>query len=175
MYFAQFDLNGNLNWCSYYGGATPMYYNQTINIGTSGHSTFYLYGNTQASTGIATVGASQSQLPQNLGQYNTGFIARFNYKGELSTTETTRITSDLVLFNNPNNGNFNIKGKILEKEDTYIKISDASGRLVYQQDLPRKEHVDFKLKSSLMAGIYFVQINGNKNNIIKTFKMVVKN
>lgn len=173
-FFAQFDLSGNLQWSSYYGGPQLNLGQQIrmINIAAPDHSAIYLYGATGAATGIATPGALQPQLHSNIGGYSTGFIARFNYKGELSTSEIKPI-SDLALYDNPNNGNFSLRGQILEKEDTTLRISDASGRMVYHQKLPRNKIVELQLQSILTSGLYFVEVNNKHNKEIKTFKIIV--
>ncbi|WP_407404182.1 T9SS type A sorting domain-containing protein [Chryseobacterium sp.] len=174
-FFAQFDFLGNLKWSSYYGGSQYQLGQQyrSINIIAPDHSTFYLFGGTGAATGIASTGAWQPQLPADLGGRSTGFLARFSYKGELSTTEPLQLI-DLVLLDNPNNGNFSLKGKKLGKEDTQLSISDASGRLIYKQNLPKQETVEIRLQDQLTPGVYFLQINGQKYKDVKNFKMIVK-
>lgn len=176
VFFAQFDHSGNLKWSSYYGGTQfiSAFSTNSLNIyATPDHASFYLYGSTNASTGISTPGAWQPQLPTNIGQYLAGFVAKFNYKAELSVKDTV-LVNDLVLYDNPNNGNFSLEGKILEKESHSIKITDASGRLIHQQKLPKQKIIAFTLANTLIAGHYFLEVRDSKQKNIKTFKLLIK-
>lgn len=173
MFFGQFDFNGNLNWASYYGGVNDMIAGQHIGIFAPDHNRFYLYGTTRAATGIATEGAIQPQISPNIGQMYSGFIARFDYTGALSTTETKAAASDIVLFDNPNNGNFSLKGKALAQQATQLRIFDASGRMIHHQSLPRQETVTLTLQGQLKPGMYMLQLLGEKQEQMKTFKLVV--
>lgn len=173
-FFANFDLNGNLKWSSYYGG--PNYQlglNQNINIYANNDNFFYLVGSTRAGTGIATENAYQPQLPPNLGNENTGFLARFNLKGQLSVSESEELFSDIILYDNPNNGIFTIKGNILEKKDFSLKIYDFSGRLLYTQKLNKERKQRLNYQGRLHTGIYYVHVSAGKD-FEKKIKMIVK-
>lgn len=174
LYFAKFDTMGNQQWCSYYGGSSsPANLNvPVISIYPQGDGHFYLVGATNASTGISTAGTYQPQLPPQTTNFYTGFIARFDYKGELGTNEVTD-SKDLQLFDNPNNGNFSLKGDILAKENCKIQVFDTSGRIVYQQNLSKQKKINFDLNGFLTSASYILKVSNSKNKIIKTFKMIV--
>ncbi len=170
--FAQFNENGIREWTSYYGGAstTSGYaYPPSINVVT-GQGTFYLYGSTLADTGITTPGAAQIAKLQN---ERTGFIARFDSRAELSNSEVN-LSKDLVLYNNPNSGNFHLAGSVLQKLQCYLKIYDASGRVAFQQKLTKDSRQIFNLEHQLTKGNYFLEVSAESNGKIKTFKMIVK-
>ncbi len=170
--FAQFNENGVREWTSYYGGASnaggyglP----PSINVVT-GQGTFYLYGSTLADTRITTPGAAQTaKLPNE----RTGFIARFDSRAELSNSEVN-LSKDLVLYDNPNSGNFHLAGSVLQKLQCYLKIHDASGRVVFQQKLTKDSRQIFNLEHQLTKGNYFLEVSSESKGKIKTFKMIVK-
>jgi hypothetical protein len=174
-FFTKFSLSGNLAWSSYYGGDnylldTP----QVVSIFAPNSSTFYLVGSTRSPTGIATEGAWQPQLPANAGIANCGFIARFNYNSTLSIQSALKDNSEIYLYDNPNDGNFSLKGKVFLKENLSVYITDVSGRKVFDQAIPKTETVRFPLRNKLAAGMYFLTIRKKNNEIIKTVKMTVR-
>lgn len=175
LYFAKFDANGNLKWCSYYGGAAanPSMGRPEVGVFAKNAETFYLYGSTTASTGIATPGSYQPQLPANISSYRAGFLARFDLKESMATTET-EIAADLNLYNNPNNGNFGLHGSILAQKTCKVTILDASGRVVHQQRLPKQKEVNLNLEGLLVSGSYVIQVEDLSKNKLKIFKMVVR-
>jgi hypothetical protein len=169
--FAKFNSNGVLSWSSYYGGAsinnalTP-----TMSVKAKNSNTFYLYGATNANTGITTQGAAQTnKIPDE----RTGFVARFDKKGEMNTIETTA-SQDLVLYNNPNKGNFYLSGSLLQKQNSRLKIYDASGRLVHQQPLSKNAKQYITLEHFLTKGNYMVEVLSDTKTSLKTFKMIVE-
>jgi hypothetical protein len=174
-FFAKFNSNGALQWSSYYGG-TGDKLNEPLNIAIH-KSSLYLYGETTAPTGYTTQGCWQSQIidptPTVTGfEKNVTFLAKFDIK-TLSTSETSKL-NDLVLYNNPNNGNFIIKGDILEKENCKISLYDLSGKLIYQENMQKNHEQKFLLQDKLENGTYMISITRNSGDLQKNFKMVVK-
>jgi hypothetical protein len=174
LYFAKFDTSGNQQWCSYYGGSnSPANLSvPVISVYPRGNGHFYLVGATNASTGISTAGTYQPQLPLQTTNFYTGFIARFDYRGELGTNEVID-SKNLQLFDNPNNGNFSLQGDILEKENCKMQVFDASGRMVYQQNLSKQKKINFELIGFLISAGYILKVSNSKNEILKSFKMIV--
>lgn len=169
--FAKFNPDGVLQWASYYGGPSiNIALNPTISVASPNPDTFYLYGSTLADTGIATPGAAQTAKLQN---ERTGFIARFDSRAELSNSEVN-LSKDLVLYNNPNSGNFHLAGSVLQKLQCYLKIYDASGRVAFQQKLTKDSRQIFNLEHQLTKGHYFLEVSSESNGKINTFKMIVK-
>ncbi|MFC0427949.1 T9SS type A sorting domain-containing protein [Chryseobacterium scophthalmum] len=80
-----------------------------------------------------------------------------------------------MLYNNPNNGNFSLKGNILEKETCTIKLYDMTGKFIHSQTLEKNKSQNIYLKEKLIRGTYMVQVNDSKNNNLANIKMIVKN
>lgn len=172
-YFAKFNSTGNLEWSSYYGGGTSQTsYMKSINIKYDSNSLF-LYGNTNYNTGFTTPGAFMPTRNPETSTENTGYFARFDQKGELSVNEA-QADKNLVLYNNPNNGNFTISGNILQKEACSMVIYDISGKLITSQKLSQNKSQQFNLETILSSGNYLLQVNNENGEKIKVFKMNVK-
>lgn len=100
-------------------------------------------------------------------------MARFDLMNPMSTSETD-IAKDLMLFNNPNNGNFSLQGSILQKEICSVNIYDASGRIVFTKKLSKNRVQQFSLQNHLSRGNYLVEVNGGSGQKLKVFKMIVR-
>lgn len=174
-FFAKFNSNGQRIWSSYYGDSNNGY-NLPINIAIN-NSSLYLYGETITNTGYATPTSWQTQIidpnPTAQQQKNTAFLAKFDLK-TLATSEVQN-NQKLILYDNPNNGNFSLKGDILEKENCILKIYDMSGKLIHSKTLEKKKLQNIELKGQLPHGNYIIQVNDSKNNSLENFKMIVKN
>ncbi|MBT2621774.1 T9SS type A sorting domain-containing protein [Chryseobacterium sp. ISL-6] len=174
-FFAKFNSSGSLQWSSYYGGSSERL-NEPLNIAIH-KSALYLYGETTAQTGYTSEGCWQSQIidpnPTVVGQEkNVTFLTKFDIK-TLSTSETSQF-NDLALYNNPNNGNFTLKGNILEKENYKISLYDISGKLIYEENMQKNNEQKFVLQNKLENGTYIISITRNSGDFQKSFKMVVK-
>lgn len=135
--FSMFDaVTGGRIFASYYGSIQPnpnsAYAGLSGKFSDTGDS-FYLYGYTSSQAGYTESNAFQSNIifPAAVTNGITGFLVRFSSK-TLGTSETAS-ADDLQLFDNPNNGNFSIRGKILEKEKCSFKLYDR------QEDLSPKK------------------------------------
>lgn len=174
-FFVKFKSDGTLQWCSYYGG-TNNAYNTPLNIAIN-NSSLYLYGETTATNGFTTPGCWQPQIIDptptlTSHEKNVNFLAKFDIKS-LSTQETS-LAQKIILFDNPNNGKFGLKGDILEKENCNLDIYDLAGRLMYSQNLSKMKNQEFNLQNLLSNGNYILHIKNNKKESIATFKMTVK-
>ncbi len=171
-YFAKFDSSGSLSWASYYGGTNNSAgITIPINVGVD-DGNLYLYGSTNSNVGYATEGAWMPvRNPNNTNQL-TGFMAKFINKNLLGVSDNTK-NSDLVLYDNPNNGEFSIKGKILTVKKCEMQLYDVAGRQILVKKMSNDETQKFDLKSVLQKGNYVIKISESKS-IIKTFKMTVK-
>lgn len=173
MYFAEFDSNGNRIWASYYGGGGSNNLGEHINAKFMDNGSLILWGTTGATTGIGTEGAAYQNMINPYPNIPFGFIAKFSVKNELSTSELTK-QNELQLYDNPNNGNFYVSGKILEKQKTIVRIFDMSGKLLNTEHLtPNKTHY-LQLNGKLQSGNYLVEISTEKAEKLKVFKMIVK-
>lgn len=176
--FSMFDANtGGRIFTSYYGGIQPD--PNLANAGISGKlsdggDSFYLYGYTSSQAGYTESNAFQPNIifPAGVTNGMTGFLVRFSSK-TLGTSETAS-ADDLQLFDNPNNGNFSIQGKILEKEKCSFKLYDSTGRFITQENMKRQNRQSFNYQGKLPAGHYIISVINAKNNIEKSFKMMVR-
>lgn len=171
-FFVKFNSNGQRIWASYYGDSS-LGYNLPINIAVN-NSSLYLYGETLATTGYSTPNSWQPQIiDPNSQKKNVAFVAKFDLTN-LSTFENNK-SEKLILYNNPNNGNFSLKGNILEKETCTIKLYDMTGKFIHSQTLEKNKSQNIYLKEKLIRGTYMVQVNDSKNNNLANIKMIVKN
>lgn len=174
--FTMFDTNGNHLFTSYYGGA-PMIANAVsrINgkISDSGYS-FYLYGSTISQTGFTEANAIQNTIihPPSTAGTSVGFLAKFTSTALLTNENSKSV--NIQIFDNPNEGNFSLKGNIFSKGQFYLIIYDISGKKILDYKLNRTEKQNFNLKNLITSGMYVLVIKNDKNEMIKTFKMMVK-
>lgn len=179
LFFSMFNSLGTEIFTSYYGSAwlgnnTPANFVEVINCKFSTTSdSFYIYGFANRYSGYTTANAHQTTISeyQTNGFGGNGYITKFNTL-PLSTLESTK-SNDITLFNNPNNGNFSIRGKKLSKDNQSIKITDVSGKLIYSQNLKNDIQTDFKLNGFLENGNYLLNIYSS-NKLIKNFKLIIK-
>ncbi|MCC2591695.1 T9SS type A sorting domain-containing protein [Chryseobacterium sp. MFBS3-17] len=131
-----------------------------------------LWGSTGASTKIVTHGAAFPAMIDPSPGKTFGFMAKFTLKEELSVAETGA-GQDLVLYDNPNNGNFYLSGSVLQKEAATVQVYDFAGRLIVQKPLAKRKTQHIDLAGTLSAGTYMVKVSANQGTVLKTFKMVV--
>lgn len=173
MFFAEFDENGNRLWTSYYGGNGNSYFNEYLNAKFLNNGSLVLWGTTGSLTNIGTQGSAFPFVINPVPQQPYGFITKFNLKNQLGTTDLVK-ESDISLYDNPNNGNFYLSGKALEKQITVVKIFDMSGKLLSTQHLnPNKNHY-LQMNGKFQSGNYLVEVNTEKGEKLKVFKMTVK-
>lgn len=177
VFFGMLDTNtGSPDFISYYGGflgnsTEPV----SIYCSFSKYSDgFYLYGDTPGNNGFSSANGYQPNIiyPAGITVGISSFIAKFSPK-YLSTSEINSL-EDLVLYNNPNNGNFSLKGSVLNKEPHIININDMSGRLIYSRNIQKNEEEHFNLEDKLINGTYQLSINKVDQTLIKSFKLMIK-
>ncbi|MDR2234797.1 MAG: T9SS type A sorting domain-containing protein [Chryseobacterium sp.] len=177
VFFSMFNTSGNHISTSYYGG--PSIYS----IGANSHlsaqfseysDAFYLFGTTDTQTGFASANAHQQNMiyPSGIAKGQAGFLAKFS-STVLSTTEAST-GKDLALYNNPNNGNFSLRGSDLEKSFYTIHITDMSGRLIYSAPTSKKPEEHLSLADKLESGAYILSVNKTDKTVLKTFKLIIK-
>ncbi|GAB0154853.1 hypothetical protein CHRYSEOSP005_01130 [Chryseobacterium sp. Alg-005] len=180
IFFSMFNTSGSHLFTSYYGGpisvsSTNANYLPVINCQFSANSNaFYLYGTTSSPTGYATANAHQQNiiLPSGTAEGSIGYIAKFS-PVSLSVSDI-HLSESLQLFNNPNNGSFTIKGKILETDAHLITITDTTGRLIYSKKIEKKPEEAFDLTDKLVNGNYILSVSTINKNVLKSFKLNIK-
>lgn len=167
---------GSPDFISYYGGIS----NSPLE-GVDGRCSFskssdgfYLFGATYRNNGFTSANGYQQAIiyPQGVTMGRSGYIAKFNTKN-LSTNETNSI-EDFVLYNNPNNGNFSLKGSALNKEPHIININDMSGKLIYSRSIQKSKEEHFNLEDQLSKGNYILSIKKSDKTVVKSFKLIIK-
>lgn len=176
IFISMFTTSGAHIFTSYYGGPFPNNLDgQDINCMFSGNSdAFYLFGGTHRTTGFATINGNQQNIiyHDNNTTGSSGYIAKFSPM-VLSVSESDS-TDDLKLFNNPNNGIFTLKGKILSKDEHFIKITDLSGRIIYSKKTDKNNEQHFDLTDKLNNGSYILSLETINKTLIKSFKLMIK-
>lgn len=173
MFFTKFDTDGNRIWSSYYGGADNATVSATeeINVKIKDVNTFYLFGNTSSLTDISTPNSAQPSILSPNGD-TVGYVARFDMKVPLATSEVINV-KDLILYDNPNNGNFTIEGDILKKKICILKIYDLAGRILTQQKMSKESKQIFNFQNKLVNGNYMVQVSA-EDGFVQNYKIIVK-
>ncbi|WP_100076107.1 T9SS type A sorting domain-containing protein [Chryseobacterium camelliae] len=178
LFFSMFNASGEHIFTSYYGGShTTTVVTQSISPSFSENSDgFYLYGNTENQNGFTTSNGNQQSiiLPSGFNKGIAGFIAKFSPK-TLSTSDTAP-AEDLVVYNNPSNGNFTLKGSVLKREPHLVTLHDLSGKLIYSKHIrnnaTQQEH--FNLEPVLTEGNYLLSVKKADETLIKTFKLTIR-
>lgn len=176
LFFSMFNASSGANiFTSYYGGTSVSGQGSNINCQFSQtQDSFYLYGATERNIGYSTPNGYQANIiyPSGVTKGTSGYIAKFS-TNLLSTSEMNS-SKGLTLYNNPNNGNFSIKGELLTKESHSITIVDMSGRLIHSQSLQKKAVEYFELENKLMNGNYILTISKTDKTVIKSFNLMIK-
>lgn len=84
-------------------------------------------------------------------------------------------TGNIVLYPNPNNGDFYLKGILHKDQLAEIKITNDAGQVVYRTSVPvadKKLYHNVRLRGALASGIYMLKlwVDGD----YKVFKLLVK-
>ncbi|KQR90869.1 hypothetical protein ASG01_15005 [Chryseobacterium sp. Leaf180] len=179
IFFAMFNTSGELVVSSYYGAtdvSLGIFLGGSVKSFFSNNSeSFYLAGITANHNGFSAEGAFQPAILPIAGPGSsdyTFFIAKFASRN-LATSENTK-AGQIKLFNNPNNGNFNITGDVLSTTNCKIHIFDISGKLIYKEDLPKGKIHRFSLENLFVSGTYIFNVSSDNGEALKTFKLVVK-
>lgn len=176
IFFSMLDSStGFPDFISYYGGTSNSFHPNDIQcIFSIDSDGFYLYGSTGRSTGFSSANGYQQTIiyPGGITTGISGFIAKFSPK-TLSASEADP-AGDLMLYNNPNNGNFSIKGTVLQQVPHMIVIHDVSGRLLYSRPIKKSKEEHFRLEHLLAHGNYIVSVTNSDLTVVKTFKLMIR-
>ena len=154
MFLVKFNMAGVRQWGTYLGGTT----NDIAYFGLTGPSgEIYLSG---TSDGIfpVTTGAYQTTLKGMI----EGVIVKFN-ENAIGTGLTQQVfgASSLIIYPNPNNGSFTLKGE----SDETIRIVNQLGQFIRTIELNSGNNYTGSV-SNLAPGIYFL-IDSNEKNLGK--------
>ncbi len=176
VFFAGFDIDGNLGMCSYYGGPISPngIFAEEFNTYFDDAGNLYLWGNTRGASGFATPNGANPNAVNPQAYMPFGFLVKFTPKGqEMSVSEADDL-KDLVLYDNPNNGNFTLSGNVLAKQNCSIKIFDLAGRVLIDSKAKKEKTQNFSMKGVLSKGTYMINVLNENQKTIKVFKMIVK-
>lgn len=74
--------------------------------------------------------------------------------------------ADMALYPNPSDGRFNLKLSDLLDRSLNLRISDLSGKTVYQQELQTQgPSLDAQLDLNLLPGVYLVDVKGENTQL----------
>jgi hypothetical protein len=82
--------------------------------------------------------------------------------------------NNVLLFPNPNNGNFTLSYQLVNVTEADVKVEDITGKLIYVAKLNVQNRSIKMDLTNLRNGIYFVKVIGNKE-IISVNKVIVNN
>ena len=178
-FVAEFTADGNRTWATYFGGDKNDGWFTTRSVIKVRNGSLFLFGITHSENNISTPGAFQanyiaptappsSSVSTSDWGYNM-FLARFD---PLPLAVDSHSFSELVLFPNPNNGIFTLRG-YSEFSDLEIKIIDIQGRIVTSKDIIIDGLLtEINVHNQLQSGFYFVRVSSHAT--IKTFKIFVE-
>lgn len=176
IFFSMIDTGtGFPDFISYYGGTSNSFTATSVQcIFSKDSDGFFLYGDTGRTTGYSSSNGYQQNIiyPSGVTTGVSGFMVKFGSKS-LSASDVD-IAGDLVLYDNPNNGNFSLRGNVLNKDSHIIKITDRSGRLIYSKNIQKNQEQYFNLENELSAGNYLLSVIKNDQTLVKAFKLIVK-
>jgi trimeric autotransporter adhesin len=93
--------------------------------------------------------------------------------GTVKIDETTNSKSGLILFPNPNNGLFTLKGSVssLADQNVSISISNMLGQVIYTNSIrPQKKSIDTQINLNGSAdGLYLLHIRSESENEVLRF------
>ncbi len=176
-FFSMFNTAGTHLFTSYYGGtftSDPATDSQIGGQFSHSSDVFYIFGSSGNPNDIATANSHQPNIipPPGTTIGRTGFIAKFSL-ASLSTSEAAP-AKDLVLYNNPSDGNFSLKGTVLSKESHIINITDMSGRQIYSSPISKTAEQHFRLADQLANGNYLISVSKTDKTPVKSFKLTIK-
>lgn len=134
-FLVKFDSAGNRIWGTYYGGNNYEWGNMCT-VDRNGN--VYMVGGTMSNEGIASRGAHQNFL---IGEGNN-FLVKFDSESSWQNR--------LLLFPNPNNGNFTIQ----TESNKIFELYDISGSLIKTYNVNMNEYV---INDGLESGAYFIR------------------
>lgn len=168
-YSSKISADGtNLIYGTYYGGE----YNETASKTLFQTDDFYIAGQTQSYTDIATTGSFQEDLNflenTNNPLPSNAYLVKFRPP---SVSVDDIATTKSLIYPNPNNGSFSVN-----LNENYINgelfLYDLNGRLVHNQNISSiTTHVQV---STSLKGVYLLKIMGGKSTHYHVQKIIIK-
>jgi|GEM_PF-1801497 len=157
------DLDGSLNWMSYYGGSGD---EVVYNIAKDQEDNLYIKGTTNSPSEEVISENALFPTPFEVKTIDTDtghylFIVKFKHQKNLSTKKVTE--KKFLLYPNPTRNKITLQGQTPFSEKARLEVYDLRGRKImsYSSQNTTTQEIDV---SNLSNGVYFLSIeeNGNK-------------
>jgi len=125
------------------------------------------------SNGLPNVIVNDLKIDQNTNTLYAATYGRGVWKcdlNQLTGIEEKSIAEKIVIYPNPNNGSFQIK--LPEPANYTVNIIDIHGKVIVKENINSTD--TYTTNQKLVSGLYFIQINNQKGNIIGNYKVVVQ-
>jgi len=127
------------------------------------------------SEGSSTIAWTDDQTSREFGDYNGNVLVPAYTDGNVDaiTGINELNNSAMLVYPNPNNGNFTLNLSAVKDQVTNVKIMNMVGGVVYQEKAAQNASFNQNINlSNLSEGVYTLRIQTNNGEIVK--KMVIK-
>lgn len=171
LFFAQFTLDGNRSWGSYFGGDRLEYIYSKTSLLLDNDNNIYLFGTTASDNGIATPGAFRTYRNYGAGVENGNFYDNATTNPFLVKfsplplgTQKNSLTN-IKVYPNPSKNHL-----IIENETTIstIAVTTLLGQVVATKSC--NDNIVQLDMSNLASGIYFIKITSQ--GLVKNVKVI---
>jgi hypothetical protein len=95
-----------------------------------------------------------------------------NLPSKITGLEPTRQTS-ISIFPNPANDEFSVQLPAIARQQVSLKLLDQVGKMVHESFIPQGTSGKTVATHELAGGVYILQVDSGKGNIIRTKVMVL--
>ena len=157
-YVAQFDLDGNLTWSSYFGGSDN---DNGYGVKDDQAGNVYIAGVTSSLSGIASSGAHSNTLSGS----SDAYLAKFSSSAS-GINKEAKNTEALQLYPNPVSGFVTLAYSLIQASPVRIELFDINGKLISvpEYQMQSEGSHNYKLdtnKPGLKSGVYYLRLSAN--------------